>query len=133
MHRDITELLTASENKSVVFQQVIDTIRRHYECTPVAFTTGAGGLAPVYNAAGTNAASSQLLAFARRLGLSDPQTLDLYAEHYRAVLANPQGSDHANIRALMAGGLAGVRWEEEPLRLRGPALQEPLSGATDRP
>lgn len=120
MHRELLDLLAASRNKTAVFQQVIDTIRRHYECTPVAFTTGAGTANPVHNPAGTNAASSQLLAFARRLGLGEQDTLDLYAEYYRAVLADPQGNNHANIRALMAGGWKGVELAGDPLRLRGP-------------
>lgn len=120
MHRELTALLANSRNKTLVFQDVVDTIRRHYECTPAAFTTGADGPGAVENPAGTNAASCQLLAFARRLGLDQANTLALYAEHHRAVLADPAGSNHANIRAFMASGWAGVRFAADPLRLRGP-------------
>lgn len=120
MHQDVIRLLTEARAETLSFQQVIDTLHRHYECSPAGFTTGANTPSPVYNPPGTNAASGQLLAFARRLGLDTETILAMYAEHYRAVQADPQGSGHANIRALMAGGLDGVRWESDPLRLRGP-------------
>ncbi len=120
MHQDLIRLLADTRTGSLPFQQVMDTLRRHYECSPVSFTTGANTAHPIHNPVGTNAASAQLLAFAHRLGLDLDSTLALYAEHYRSVLADPQGSNHANIRALMAGGLAGVAWDADPLRLRGP-------------
>ena len=52
------------------------------------------------------------------LGLSDTQTLQCFAEHYQAVLDSPEGSEHANIRSLMKQGLAGVRFERQPLTRR---------------
>ncbi|MCW1246425.1 HopJ type III effector protein, partial [Pseudomonas sp. SAICEU22] len=33
-------------------------------------------------------------------------------------LATPEGNDHGNIRALMAHGLAGVKFEAQPLQRR---------------
>lgn len=120
MHHEIRILINRSNDQSLLFQDVMNVIRRHYECTPVAFTTGAGTPLAVVNPAGTNAASSQLLAFARRLQLDEATTLGLYAEHYRAVLADPGGSSHANIRAFMANGWPGVVLADNPLRLRGP-------------
>ncbi len=39
-----------------------------------------------------------------------------FGEHYRAVLATPGGSDHANIRALQDTGLGGVRFAQQPLK-----------------
>ena len=43
-----------------------------------------------------------------------------FGEHYRSVLASPAGSDHANIRALLAGSLDAVHFEQAPpLRRRG--------------
>ena len=120
MHLEIHQLLAAAAGGTLRFSAVIDTLRRHYECTPVAFSTGVGSDRRTDNAAGTNAASSQLLAFARRLGLDEPTTLALYAEHYRDVLADPDGSGHANIRAFMANGWSGVRFQGDPLRLKGP-------------
>lgn len=121
MHTELAELITPESTKLLVFQDVVSTIRRHYVCSPVAFDTGVGTSRHTVNAAGSNAASCLLLAFARRLGLSEQQTLALYAEHYRSVLEDPQGGAHANIRAFMANGWAGVRFADDPLRLRGPA------------
>ncbi|MFZ5723326.1 MAG: HopJ type III effector protein [Pseudomonadota bacterium] len=120
MHAELQTLLRTESTKTQSFQEVMATIRRHYECFPIAFTVGAGTDQPVNNPAGSNVASSQLLAFARRLGLSETETLPLYREHYRAVLEHPEGTDHANIRAFMAAGWAGVQFEGDPLRLRGP-------------
>ncbi|MGX9080435.1 HopJ type III effector protein [Klebsiella pneumoniae] len=42
-----------------------------------------------------------------------------FGEHYRSVLATPQGSDHGNIRALMVHGLDGVKFEQQPLKSKG--------------
>jgi hypothetical protein len=120
VHADLCRLLAAAESNSLVFQDVMDTIRRHYECRPAAFTTGDGTPMAVVNPAGTNSGSCQLLAFARRLGLGADTTLALYGEHYRSVLADPCGTAHPNIRAFMANGWAGVRFGDDPLRLRGP-------------
>jgi hypothetical protein len=41
-----------------------------------------------------------------------------FGEHYRSVVATPEGSDHSNIRALMAQGLAGVKFSQQPLTRR---------------
>lgn len=121
MHQDLQHLISGAKDNTLDFQYVMNTIRRHYECTPVAFTTGAGTSNAVENPAGTNAASCALLAFARRLQLDPATALGLYGEHYRSVLATPDGRDHGNIRAFMAHGWAGVTFAGEPLRLKGPA------------
>lgn len=120
MHQELRQLISRHADQSLNFQDVMTLIRRHYECTPVAFRTGVGTTVEVANPAGTNAASSQLLAFARRLGLDEQTTLNLYAEHYRAVLSDPGGNSHGNIRAFIAAGWPGVVLADNPLRLRGP-------------
>ena len=38
-----------------------------------------------------------------------------FGEHYRSVVATPEGSDHGNIRALIEHGLAGVKFAQQPL------------------
>ncbi len=48
-------------------------------------------------------------------GFSDQQALLAFGEHYRHVLETPKGSDHGNIRNLMAHGLAGVAFAAPPL------------------
>lgn len=120
MHQDLADLITRTKADTISFQEVISTIRRHYECTPCSFRTGAGTPREVHNPAGTNAASCLLLAFAGRLNLDRKTTLHLYGEHYRSVLDDPDGSAHGNIRAFMANGWEGVRIDGDPLRLRGP-------------
>ncbi|MNP78961.1 HopJ type III effector protein [compost metagenome] len=52
-------------------------------------------------------------------GLSNEEALLAFGEHYRSVLATPQGSDHGNIRALIEHGLAGVKFAEQPLKRLG--------------
>jgi len=51
-------------------------------------------------------------------GLGDEEALLAFGEHYRSVLATPEGSDHGNIRALMVHGLAGVKFTQQPLTRR---------------
>jgi hypothetical protein len=51
-------------------------------------------------------------------GLSDEEALLAFGEHYRSVVATPEGSDHGNIRALIGYGLAGVKFTRQPLTRR---------------
>ena len=88
-------------------------IDAHYEHQPTAFDNG-----PVHNSAEQNQGSCKVLAMALDRGLSDEQALHCFAEHYRSVLQTPDGSDHANIRALQRGGLAAVRFDGTPLTRR---------------
>lgn len=120
MHVELDALIEQIRNERLNFVDVLAVVHRHYECSPGEFITGAGTPRETRNAAGANAASCCLLAFARRLGLDEPTTLALYAEHYRAVLTDPDGRAHANIRAFMTNGWAGVHLPEAVLRLRGP-------------
>lgn len=120
MHQELARLRAPEELNSMMFQDVMNILRRHYECVPAAFATGVGTPKETRNPAGSNAASCLLLAAARRLGFSMPETLALYREHYRDVLADPDGVTHANIRALIANGWAGVEFSADPLRLKGP-------------
>ncbi|GMU47015.1 MAG: hypothetical protein AMXMBFR26_17970 [Porticoccaceae bacterium] len=103
-----------SAPEALTFAAVLDTIGRHYHYTPTAFTNGLGA-ARVENPAGVNEGSCRVLAFARLHGLTEADTLALFAEHYRAVLAEPAGDSHANIRAFQRHGWAGVAFEGEPL------------------
>ena len=49
-------------------------------------------------------------------GFTTEEALLAFGEHYQAVLANPNGSDHRNIRALMETGLPGVRFDTQPIK-----------------
>lgn len=92
------------------FAATLDFIAAHYDYQPSAFRNG-----EVENAAGQNEGSCKTLGLALLEGFSVEEALLAFGEHYRAVLANPDGNDHGNIRALMASGLAGVRFERQPL------------------
>jgi len=49
------------------------------------------------------------------LYLNPEQTLSLFAEHYAAVLATPEATDHQNIRQFMQNGWAGIEFEGQAL------------------
>lgn len=95
------------------FADTLTFITDGYEYQSQAFTNG-----DVKNAAGQNEGSCKTLGLALLEGLSDEEALLAFGEHYRSVLATPEGSDHGNIRALMIHGLAGVKFDELPLQRR---------------
>jgi hypothetical protein len=108
---DINTLSASFESGQHLFADTLAYIAEHYDYQPRAFTNG-----DVKNAAGQNEGSCKTLGLALLEGLSDEQALLAFGEHYRSVLATPEGSDHGNIRALIANGLAGVRFAGEPLK-----------------
>ena len=103
---DITTFLetlrTAPE--SLQFADVMAMIDAHYDHTPTAFTNG-----QAINQATENQGSAKVFSFARIHGLSEDETLMCFAEHFRAVNANPAGHDHQNIRQFMANGWEGIQ------------------------
>lgn len=89
-------------------------INEHYSYSPQAFKNG-----EVENAAGQNEGSCKTLSFALLENLTTEQALRCFGEHYRDVLATPDGQDHANIRALIKHGLAGVVFSGPALVAKG--------------
>ena len=112
----ITELLATirSQPSDLVFTDVLQVIDQNYSYTPVSFSNGIGEDALI-NAAGTNQGSCKVFAFARMHQLSESETLACFAEHYRDVLADPNGESHGNIRRFMRHGWKGITFEQEPL------------------
>jgi hypothetical protein len=109
----IAQIKTVPEQ--VEFAEVMAIIAAHYHYTPTRFRNGSGADV-VVNEAGTNEGSCRIFAFARRNGLSETETLACFGRYYRDdVLGNPHGSDHANIRAFIKHGWAGVEFDGEPL------------------
>lgn len=105
-----------SAPETVQFDQVQQVIAAHFHYVPGAFDNGLGDDC-VHNAAGTNEGSCRLFAFARAQKLDAQQTLHCFGHFYRDhVLANPSGSDHANIRTFMRHGWAGIHFHSEPLQ-----------------
>ena len=108
----------AARPDDVAFEETIAVIEAHYDYTPTTFRNGLGADA-VVNAAGTNAGSCRIFAFAQLHDLTPAQTLACFGRFYREdVLQNPQGTDHANIRTFMRDGWAGIAFESAPLRAK---------------
>lgn len=110
---DLNDFRTRLRSGEHAFADTLAFIAAHYDYRPSTFANG-----PVENAAGQNEGSCKTLGLALLEDLSDEEALLAFGEHYRAVLADPEGSDHGNIRALMKNGLAGVRFESQPLGRR---------------
>ena len=107
---DLNTLRARLNSGEHVFADTLAFIAAHYDYQPQAFNNG-----DVESAAGQNEGSCKTLGLALLEGLSDQEALLAFGEHYRSVLATPEGTDHGNIRALIKHGLAGVKFEAQPL------------------
>ncbi|MER7759824.1 HopJ type III effector protein [Streptomyces sp. NPDC097619] len=107
---DLDALRTSLASGEHEFADTLAFVAAHYDYRPRAFRNGGQE-----NAAGENEGSCKTLGLALLEGLSDQEALSAFGEHYRGVLATPEGTDHANIRNLLAHGLAGVTFEGAPL------------------
>lgn len=107
---DLNTLRASLNRGEHLFADTLAFIAAHYDYQPQAFNNGG-----VENAAGQNEGSCKTLGLALLEGFSDQEALLAFGEHYRSVLATPEGTDHGNIRALMAHGLAGVELPARPL------------------
>jgi hypothetical protein len=110
MKEQLSALLTKLKRNTATFNDVIEFIQTYYQYQPTAFNNG-----EAYNEATQNQGSAKVFAFAQLNKLSAVDTLYLFAEHYQAVLANPDAADHQNIRQFMANGWAGITFEGEAL------------------
>jgi hypothetical protein len=102
---------------TLMFEETLAIIDANYDFIPTAFSNGLGDEI-LYNAPDQNQGSCRLFAFGRLNDLDEKQLLACFGEHYRKVLADPGGTDHANIRAFMRSGWEGIRFEGKPLRIR---------------
>ena len=100
--RFFEKLRTAPE--SILFSEVIALIDAHYDHTPTEFVNGA-----IMNQASKNQGSAKVFSFAQLHDLNEAETLNCFAEHFRAVKADPAGTAHQNIRQFMANGWAGIQ------------------------
>ena len=107
---DLNSLRASLNSGEHGFADTLAFIAAHYDYQPQAFNNGG-----VENAAGQNEGSCKTLGLALLEGLNDQQALLAFGEHYRSVVATPEGTDHSNIRALIAQGLAGVKFDTQPL------------------
>ncbi|MCF0266429.1 MAG: HopJ type III effector protein [Acinetobacter sp.] len=104
------ELLKQLQAGNAKFADVISYIEARYTHTPTAFQNG-----QQYNAATENQGSAKVFSFAQLNDLDQQQTLNLFAEHYAAVLATPDATDHQNIRQFMQNGWNGIKFEGNAL------------------
>lgn len=113
MQADTANLIQQLQSNAVLFKDVIAFIEARYQHQPTAFHNG-----DAYNEATQNQGSAKVFSFAKLQGLSQEDTLRLFAEHYQAVLNTPDGTDHQNIRQFMRHGWEGIRFEGEALTAR---------------
>lgn len=106
MTEQVSTLLYNLKANTATFKDVLEFIDARYQHQPTAFKNG-----DAYNDATQNQGSARVFAFAQMNGLSKEDTLLLFAEHYRAVLDYPGGTDHQNIRQFMANGRDGIVFE----------------------
>lgn len=107
------QLLEQLQQGQAKFSDVLAFIDARYQHHPTAFKNGTQ-----QNAATENQGSAKVLSFAQIENLNAVQTLSLFAEHYQAVLATPEGNDHQNIRQFMQNGWRGVQFEGTALKIK---------------
>ena len=100
------------------FDDTLALIDQHFEYQPTGFDNG-----PLHNAAGENAGSCRVFALAQYCNLNETDTLNLFAQHYQQVLGDPAGSSHGNIRQFISTGWSGIRFDDQPLRIRSEFTQ----------
>jgi hypothetical protein len=101
-----------TDDSTVSFQETIAVIDGNYQFTPTAFSNG-----NQINKVGENNGSCKIFAFAKLNQLNQLQTLSCFGSYYfDAVLKNPQGIDHQNIRNFMENGWDGIGYENQALR-----------------
>lgn len=117
MDARVSQLIARQQAGVVPFAEVIALIAELYDYTPTAFSNGVGE-DRLDSPAGTNEGSCKVFAFGKLNGLSVEQTLACFGEHYQAVLEDPAGAGHPNIRLFMRHGWAGIVFAGEALQSR---------------
>lgn len=108
--------LAQTQPNTIEFAQTMAVIDAYYDYSPAAFRNGS-----THNAAGSNEGSCKIFAFAQLNKLDETATLALFGSYYRQdVLANPEGTDHANIRNFMQHGWAGICFDNTVLVEKAP-------------
>jgi hypothetical protein len=109
----ISEFISSLTERAdlVRFEETMALIDGHYDFSPSAFKNG-----DQLNEAGQNSGSCKVLAFGLIHQLTVQQTLTMFGQHYRDVVATPQGNDHQNIRQFMQHGWQGVLFSQWALK-----------------
>jgi hypothetical protein len=93
------------------FEDTMTLVERYFDYTPTGFRNGI-----LLNAPGENEGSCKLFALAQHCYLSEADTLNCFGRHYQAVLDDPAGSSHGNIRQFMGSGWSGIHFDGNVLR-----------------
>ena len=109
LFRDLLKRIK-EQPQELMFEDVMVLIDSMYDFHPAMFKNG-----PIINEAGENNGSCKLLSFGLHHHLTKEQVLHCFGQHYREVVANPDGNSHANIRQFIQTGWDGVSFEGEPL------------------
>ncbi|PZF74323.1 HopJ type III effector protein [Taibaiella soli] len=113
MTEQVNSLIGQLKNNTLSFKEVVAFIERYYQHQPTAFKNG-----DAFNEANQNQGSAKVFSFAQINNLSEEDTLFLFAEHYKAVLDTPDGTDHQNIRQFMKHGWNGIQFHGEALTIK---------------
>jgi len=106
--KDIQQLREALT--TLQFSDTMNIIDALYDFKPCAFSNG-----NIRNEANENNGSCKLFTFAKLNEFTEPQTLALFGQYYRDVLATPESDDHQNIRNFMKTGWAGINFDAKAL------------------
>ncbi|WP_432708879.1 HopJ type III effector protein [Pedobacter sp.] len=110
MKDQLQVLLAGTKSNTTPFATVIAFIDTYFAHQPTAFKNG-----DAFNESTQNQGSAKVFSFAQINALNKADTLSLFAEHYQAVLAHPDATDHQNIRQFMIHGWEGIRFERNAL------------------
>jgi len=117
LQADMTSFREKLASNTVAFSETLALVEKWYDVQSTAFTNGLDEQA-VENAAGQNEGSLKVFALGRLNGFTPEQALASFGEHYRDVLATPDGEDHQNIRQFMRHGWAGIQFHGAPMTLK---------------
>jgi hypothetical protein len=107
---DFLHLLTRNEFQ---FETTLAFIELHYDFSASSFNNGG-----IENSAEQNQGSCKVFALAQLIELSKQQALCCFGQHYRDVLATPDVDNHHNLRRVLMEGLADIRFDHFPLKLK---------------
>ncbi|WP_392341839.1 HopJ type III effector protein [uncultured Shewanella sp.] len=102
-----------SQADTIRFEETMAVIDGQYDFTISAFKNG-----DQLNEAGENSGSCKVFAFGQIHQLTVQQTLAMFGQHYRDVVATPQGTDHQNIRQFMQHGWDGILFSQQALKAK---------------
>lgn len=111
----LADFLQRIEQPQHSFSQSLAFIDTWLTFTPSNFSNNG-----MVNTDTENHGSAKIFALALQLNLSKQQTLLCFGEHYRNLALSPDNS-HLNIRRLINEDLAGIAFDNFPLRARSAA------------